>query len=284
MNLSSIENFDKSQIFKQIVIIFAYVPVGIIAFGIIGNTICFFIFRFNKELSILSSFVILSFVAITDTLSLFVWNLNHFLVLVPGASQVEYVSLFLCKIMVFNQYWSLECSAWLLCLISIERYFTLLSVPGSFFSKIPFATKRFGIFSSVGVLVVFAFINLHIVVKNGYYDPPGLVNTTEFRIVNGSISNHTREILYQNPDFHCYYYSPTYPLNPWWDEVHLYLYSIVPLIVIVVFNGLTIYANMSKKTDLMMNSNSEVKTEFKKKHHICFISSNIRFSSNDSAI
>ena len=51
--------------------IFSYISLIIIILGLIGNTTTYIIFRFNKDMKKLPSMVILSFVCITDTLSLF---------------------------------------------------------------------------------------------------------------------------------------------------------------------------------------------------------------------
>ena len=51
--------------------IVSYISIIIIMLGLIGNTTTFIIFRFNKDMKKLPSMVILSFVCITDTLSLF---------------------------------------------------------------------------------------------------------------------------------------------------------------------------------------------------------------------
>ena len=57
----------------------SYFPLVIISFGFVGNLASFFLFTMNSNLNTLSSFIYLAFISLVDTLSLFNWNLDHFL-------------------------------------------------------------------------------------------------------------------------------------------------------------------------------------------------------------
>jgi len=85
--------------------------------------------------------VVFSFISILDLLSLFTWNLDTFFRFFYDFSY-EKKSFIACRLMVFLQYFSLESSGLLLSFISIDRYFTIISKPGSFVSKLPFGTPR----------------------------------------------------------------------------------------------------------------------------------------------
>ncbi len=61
-------------------------------------------------------------ISVNDLISLTVWNLNHFLI-VYFQFHPEFASEIWCKIAVFTQYFSLEYSAWLLVLLTLDRYF-----------------------------------------------------------------------------------------------------------------------------------------------------------------
>ena len=91
-----------------------------IVLALIGNTSCFIIFRTNKSLKKMSSMVYLSFVAITDTLTLFVWNLNKFTDPNFGF-QLTFLHIGLCRFLPFLQHFSLLASASLLSMLTIDR-------------------------------------------------------------------------------------------------------------------------------------------------------------------
>ena len=77
--MNSTNNIDRTiatandVVYNVMFILVTYYPLVIIALGILGNTSFFIIFHLNKRLKSLSSMVYLSFVVITDTLSLFIW-------------------------------------------------------------------------------------------------------------------------------------------------------------------------------------------------------------------
>ena len=97
-----------------------YQPLFIIVMGLVGNTISFLIFRFNDEFKTMSSMVYLSIVAVTDTLSLFEWNLDHYLIYNWFVS-TSTLNVAVCKISKFTQYFSLQTSALLLSIMSVDR-------------------------------------------------------------------------------------------------------------------------------------------------------------------
>ena len=81
-------------------------------FGVIGNSFtCYVCLR--KRLRKINTFMFLSILSICDLMSLQVWNLDQFLLAFFGFS-LEFTSLWLCKIAIFFQYYSLQNSAWLL--------------------------------------------------------------------------------------------------------------------------------------------------------------------------
>ena len=46
-------------------------------------------------------------------------------------------------------------------------------------------------------------LNFHVLILNGYYDPPVLVNVTLSELIDGKIMNVTKSELYQSTDTHC---------------------------------------------------------------------------------
>ena len=95
--------------------------VFIIFFAFTGNTASFLIFRFDPSMKKISSLVILSFVVVLDNFAVSCWNLNHFLL--PNFNKsVTNMSIVTCRLLVFMQYSSLQCSGLLLSLVLIDRY------------------------------------------------------------------------------------------------------------------------------------------------------------------
>ena len=106
------------EIAFKIIGIFA---LGLTVFGSIGNVLVFLtcILRLRDQVA----FVFMAFLSVTDFLSLYEWNLTHFV--------DEFISsgIFLntmakCRLTNFFQFVSLQASAWLL--VDIESCFNLL--------------------------------------------------------------------------------------------------------------------------------------------------------------
>ena len=98
-----------------------YVSLVIIAIGLIGNTVSFAIFRFHRHFKTMPSMVYLSFISITDSLSLLVWNLDHYLLPNHGF-KLETTNEPMCRIMTFEQFCSLQASAFLLSVLTVDRF------------------------------------------------------------------------------------------------------------------------------------------------------------------
>jgi hypothetical protein len=188
----------------------SYFGIIIIVLGLIFNTLTFFIFRLNKELKKIPSLLILSFVCISETLSLFTWNLNHFLV--RFNTRIEDINIFTCKFFSFMQYSSLEISGLLLSLCSIDRYFTIASKPGSFMSKLPFGTLKTCIITSSSIILFIIFLNSYLLIMN-------------------------RQTKSDN-NFECYTLANGFKIYDTWDKIHPFIYNFIPFVIMTMFNFL----------------------------------------------
>jgi hypothetical protein len=223
MNESNIANITERKADKAVLSILSYFSLIIIILSLIGNTISFIIFRFNNEMKKMPSMVILSFYCVTSTISLFTWNLNHFIH--PNyLFKIEEINIYTCKIFLFIQYFGLHSSALLLSFVSIDRYFTVISKPGSFLSKLPFGSIRSSILWSIFIVTLAAFLNLFLLI----------LERNEKSINNIKIVD-----CYDN------YFIVT------WGKVHLYLNCILPFSIMFIFNCLLI-----KKTFRRSNNGS----------------------------
>jgi hypothetical protein len=222
-------------------------PIIMIVIGVTGNSISFFIFRFNKSMNQLSSMVYLSFIVVLNTFSLFVWNLNDFTS--PNFRiSLEFLSTAHCRILVFIQFFTLQASSFLLSIVSIDRCVQVMSVPGSLASKLPFGHLKPAYVWSIGLTILFALINLHVLIFNGYYSEPRILNQTSTIYFNGSlVRNYTEIVRIENPVIKCYSYSPSFTLDPFYEYVHLTISSLIPFIIMIISNTILIRKVISAK-------------------------------------
>lgn len=134
--------------------------------GVTGNTISFIIFRFHPTFKKMPSMVFLSFVAVSDTIALFEWNLNHFTILAYNID-IQQTNIVYCRLFNFAQYTSLQTSALILSFMCIDRYITVVAMPGSFLSKLPFRTNRTAFFWSSGIVLFEVCLNFHLLLFQG---------------------------------------------------------------------------------------------------------------------
>lgn len=219
-------DLNEEQYFKRLEKIVSYFALVIILIGMTGNITTFLIFRLNKEMKRMPSMVYLSFICITDTLALFTWNLDHFLK--PNYSfSIESLSIYTCKIFSFIQYFSLESSSWLLTWVAIDRYITILSLPGSLAHRLPFGTvKSSTIWSSI-IVAFFALLNSFLLFhdRKRTYETVELENRTEIN----------------KTGFRCYELSGNdFKVYIVWQNVHLVFYELIPFILMLIFNCLLV--------------------------------------------
>jgi hypothetical protein len=163
---------------------------GLAIFGTIGNLIIFYV---SLKTSKNSTFILLRYLAISDVIALYFWNLNDFSISILNFD-LENHSLFLCRFGSWIQFSSLQSSAWIivilyllltlkLCylfLFSISK--TLISMDRYFLCKIKDWKKIYftqGIANISGlILVMFIFlINSNILFTFG----------NQFESINGTI-------------------------------------------------------------------------------------------------
>ncbi|RNA14003.1 G-coupled receptor -like protein [Brachionus plicatilis] len=250
----------ESALFAQIV---SYLPLIVIFLAITGNTACFFIFRFSKEFKNISSMVFLSFVAIFGILSQFIWNLNHFLQ--PNFDfRIEYVSDFTCKFFMFLQYFSLQAIGILLSIMCVDRFVTIMSTPGSIYSRLPFSTVKSSYIWSLSIIIILFLLNSHILIFNGNYrHVRNTNNITTSEIINGTLVSKVETIIeYQE----CYWYNADFRLYPTWDHVNLGLYNFFPFTMMLIFNVLLITKTLMLNSSIKSSNNKEqIKSIIKKR-------------------
>ncbi len=206
----------------------------IIAFGFVGNLSAFLLFTIHSSLNTLSPFIYLAFIAIVDTLSLFNWNLDHFLKPNFNISAVN-SGIVSCKLLSFFQFFGLQASGILHCLLIIDLYYVLTNKRFNY-TRRRFATVKSAVIWSIAILSFLALLNLHFLVLNGFwtYSKETEVNRTAVS-TNGSIEYQTVKKSYYIP-FECnnYPFDLNVLLNIW-NYVLLAIYSFIPCIIIPIF-------------------------------------------------
>jgi hypothetical protein len=215
-------------------IVISYIALIIIVLALVGNSTSFIIFRFNKNMKVIPSMIILSFVCITDTFSLFTWNLNHYLD--PNFNfSIEKLSKYNCKFFTFIQYTSLESSGLLLSLVCVDRYFTIVCTPASFFRKLPFGTPKTAFISSCLIILFTCSINSYLL----FYDRNVIVTKSLNKI-------------------DCYKLPHGFRIGQIWETVHLIIYTVIPFGLMVFFNILLL-----KKIYNVNNTNDNTRNKLK---------------------
>lgn len=226
--------------------IVSIIPLFIIFFGFTGNSISLIVFCFDKGMSKISFSAYLIYLAITDTLALFVWNLNNFLS--PNFNiKLENFGNLPCKFFSFLQHFSFYSSSYLLCFVTIDRYITVISTPGSFASKLPFRTVKSARYWSLLIFLVMLLINSHFLVFNRIK----IFETNQTSVSNISILK-----------FSCYYYPNEFYIIPLIEKINVIIYSVIPTFIMVIFNGLLLIKTYS------LNKKNQLKIGSTKKHHI----------------
>lgn len=90
----------------------------ILVIGTIGN-LCAALVCTRKSLRKTPTFVFIGLALISDTICLYFWNVDHYL-LGYNLTQIEDINLFFCKFATFFQTTSLQWSAWLLVMFIIN--------------------------------------------------------------------------------------------------------------------------------------------------------------------
>ena len=275
MNLLENKRTDKSHIFAKYL---SFIPIVIITLALIGNLSSFLIFRFNKNMKKITSMVYLSFIVIIDIFALFTWNLDIFLKWYFDIN-IEDLNLFTCRFFSFLQFCSMQSSAFLMSLVSIDRYKSTSLISSSSGTRQSFGTIKSAIKWSFLICLSIAIINSHFLFLNGFYNSPVLRNQTVTSFINGTEVNLTLVTSFWEPGVNCYYYiSRNFRItNDFWNYVNLFFYCIIPGSFTVGFNILLIIktTNYSKYTKM----NPSLLKSFRKRKRITYTLLAISFAS-----
>lgn len=238
--------------------VLTYIPLVLICMGVSGNMSSLVIFRRYTRFKYNSSMVYLSVMSVTDTLSLFCWNLDHYLIYNQCAS-ILIVNKFLCKLAIFVQFFSLQSSALLLSAMSVDRYIHVAHFPGSRMSKLPFRTAKSAFVWSVLILVLVFALNSHILVC-------ACDLMDESLHVESSYPRMKKIVIVIEKINTVYTYKNGFLLFPTWERIHMGLYVLFPFFIMIIANSLiirTLY--LLRKNALVFDKSLSSSSSYKKK-------------------
>jgi hypothetical protein len=211
-------------------IILGYYSLSLTIFGTVFNLIITYISIKSKA----NSFCLLRYLALSDTLALYFWNLSHFSEAIFNINLENY-SMFSCKFGDWIQFSSLQASAWILVLISIDRYL-IFRIKN--WQTIHF-TNRIANMCGFIIILIFFLINSNVIFTFGY----------ELKtIINGTILIKTTQ---------CFTTIPSTYWMTYWNHVHSYLYSFIPFILLGLIDVLLLidlhFLRKSINTNLRRN-------------------------------
>ncbi|CAF0941162.1 unnamed protein product [Didymodactylos carnosus] len=224
----------------------------LIIIGTPCNILCICIY-FQKQNRSSSIKTIFGYLALLDCITLYTFNLNYVyrefyinqhqhddedghtngMMLIKKKNLEEY-SLIICRLLSYTAFTTLQTSSWILAFGSVNRYL-LIKQLGYF----KFICKRsYTIIICLIITCTFLVSNIHILIMNGY--------STSNR------GNHTNTIV------HCYknIHYPNYMI--YYQRFHLVIYSILPSVLLLIFNALLIRTIIQSKRRLIKHKKLSV--------------------------
>lgn len=186
-------------------------PILLTIFGTLGNTMAFYVLT-RKKLRVQSTMLYFASLTLMDTLSLYQWNFNFFYKyqINEHAENLENQSIFLCRYISFMANFSVQSSAWILAVITIDRY---LIVTNTYWKQKFSKNIRFNLAIIAFIIAFFALTNLPVTFLNGQVKQK---------------NNKTRVECY-NTNFYIV-----------WQKIVVLIDCVFPLALMIIFNGLLI--------------------------------------------
>ncbi|CAF1418694.1 unnamed protein product [Adineta ricciae] len=161
--------------------------------------------------------------ALIDFLGLYGWNLDNYFGLIQGFTLYSSYTVISCKIFSFLNYFTTQVSAWLHVFICFDRYlFLSRTQPNTWFNR----SKSVLIIIST-IIGIFILFNLHFLIFVCYEDENDQVNMD----------------------------SKFYQVYPLYSIIHMFIYSIIPFILMMIFSSISLYyLSKVRQTTTIQNS------------------------------
>nr|QVK45785.1 G protein-coupled receptor [Proales similis] len=210
-------------------------PVLFMVIGTLGNGLAFFVLT-RPRLRVQSTMLFFATLTVVDTLSLYQWNFNFFYKyqLSDSKANLENQSLFLCKYISFMAFFCMQTSAWILAVITIDRYFMITSVN---WKQNRSRNMRFNL-TLIGVITSLILTsNLPVLYFNGE--------------VSQDEANGGRQIECYTSDYMIF-----------WQRFSFFFECLLPLTLMILFNGLLI--RRTYKSSRKLNVNQRVQNHIRR--------------------
>jgi len=182
-------------------------PIILIIIGTIGNLLCINYLLQRKHKQTRSAYIYLIFLCLTDTLSLYQWNLNYIFIQFGNGQQLANKSLFFCRSIAFLSFYTLHLSAIFLTLVAIDRTLVLWSRYYRFYMT----NRRPALFISLIVFIL-------LFILDGFLLSLGIID-----------KNTNKIICYDSFNENLMYFYVT--IYPW---IHLITMYIVPFLLMFI--------------------------------------------------
>jgi len=246
---------------------FGIYSILLIIISTFGSTFSSFVcYRLGKKG--IPTFKILSFVFILEATTQYTWILDIFLQIffennneksaIDNVNIIESLSIPTCKIFAFNQYFTLQALSWLLVYSMIDQNLQL------YFRNIKYNLNSKYVNMICWIIIIFfALFNSHILMFAGLIE-----------IGNATI-NETKEVV---NCFHGVTYG-FYAFWPLWDQIHMFVYSFIPFVLMIVCNLLTIKKIFEHKSTAKLSKQQIIKEKKKRILTINLLTSSFFFMS-----
>ena len=206
-----------------------YVPPVLFVSGIVGNILAFTVLA-QKQMQNVSAYVYLLVLSVTDSLVLVIGLLRLWV-----ANLLKYdirnEANWVCKLLLFSGYTISDYSAWLIVAVTAERFVAVMWPMSTLATNTSRAGVKRAIILVVALVTIFFCINLHLF----------FTTAIEFK---GGESNFTNYTSFPTCTGANGFYTLVNVIWPWVDAV---LYSVLPVIVLLVLNTLIIVVLFRKK-------------------------------------
>ncbi|CAF0822375.1 unnamed protein product [Adineta steineri] len=196
----------------------------LIIVGTIGNALTIIILL-RRNLRQYTTMRYLTAVATADLCSLYSWNLNLFYkhLINPYQNDLEDNSIFLCRLISFIAFVSLELSSWYLTLVSVDR---CLNIHFLFWNRQLGRADR-STYIILIVTIIIISLNIHLLFLNGYQQP----NCVPY-------AKRTCYVCYARLNDRHYIF-------PKWEKIHVIIYNVIPFSIMLVSNCFIIRRSLS---------------------------------------
>lgn len=221
----------------------------LIVIGTPLNLLCFYIFKYKIPNRSNSTIIVFSYLAVIELIIPLTWNLNYVIRELVwkykkdvSIKNLEQYSLFVCKLISYAAYFSLQCAAWLKTLASFTR---CVSLHQEWSIRNQMLKSNTIHHMSLIIIFIISLINLPILIING--------QNTHFIDKNNQTAIKVR--CYQSVFFQ------------FWEIAHLLLYNFIPFTLMILCNILIIRqvrASRRRTRTSRISSNASMKQSFSK--------------------